>query len=136
MTRFANLREFTVDRDLSAGGARLELGGGRWISVRQAGGFNRRFEHAHAMALRERGIFDLEDELERRLASDEVSVEVAAQCLVVSFGGFLDENGAEIEPTPEAVRELLTDHPAIFDLVMTFAYREGNFRRQADTKSD
>ena len=134
--RFSNLREFAPDRGLSLNGAELDLGDGRVICVRQAGGFNRRFEHLCAMRTRQRGVHDLADELEQRIAADEIAIAVAAECLVAGWVGLLDEEGEPIACTPETALELLQGHPEIADRVVRFAYREENFRRAADTKSD
>ena len=127
------LGDFALDRTASTEGARLDLGDGRYVLVRQAGGHNRRYDHLVAMRSRERGVIELADELEQRLAWDRVCLEVAAEVLVAGWGG---PGLEEIEFSPEAALELLEGHPAIFERVHAFAYAEENYRRSADTKSD
>lgn len=135
-SRFANLQEFAPDRERSMNGARLDLGGGRVLIVRQAGGFNRRFEHLTAMRARQRGMVDVTDELEQRLTADEIAIQVAAECLIAGWEGLCDDAGEPVPCTPEATLELLQEHPELAERVVVFAYHEENFRRRADTKSD
>lgn len=135
-SRFANLREFAPDRKASLEGAALDLGGGRVVYVRQAGGHHRRFEHVCALRMRERGVIEMADELEQRVAADEVAVEVAAEVLIAGWDGLVDVDGQPVECTPEAALELVQRHPAIADRIVRFAYGEENFRRSADIKSD
>ncbi len=135
-TRFANLADWTVERELSLDGSRLELGDGRWILLRQAGGFNRKFDHLLAVRLREAGVADVVDEVDKRVAHERVVIEVTAELLVADWGGFVDSDGQPIPCEPEAALELFENHPPIADLAVTFSYAEGNYRRQADTKSD
>lgn len=134
--RFANLQEFAPDRELSINGARLELGQGRVLFVRQAGGYNRRFEHLTAIRARQRGMDAHTEELEARLLADEIAIQVAAECLIAGWEGLVDADGEPIECTPESTLELLQEHPHVAERVVAFAYHEENYRRQADTKSD
>lgn len=134
--RFANLQDFTYDRERSLEGVKLELGEGRWISVRQAGGFHRRFQTELERRMLLANVAGLEDRTQAELVAARITLELAAELLVSGWGGFVDDDGEPIECAPDAALECLEQHPDLAELVIGFAYSRENYRRQAETKSD
>ncbi|MBA60024.1 MAG: hypothetical protein CMQ40_12750 [Gammaproteobacteria bacterium] len=133
--KFGNLGDYSFNRDASENGTPIDLGQGRVLFVRQAGGFNRRFDHLVATRAGERALFEISDPIEQRLEWDRLNIEVAAEALIAGWEGIEDADGQAVEFSVAAALELLSQHPRLAELVLSEAYKEENFRNAEECKS-
>ena len=126
-----NIDDLATDEKLSVDGVPLDLGKGRTLWIRRAGGHNRQFGYVVARNLAAMGgdyeamSLEAQQSLEQR---------VFAECIVARWEGFEDEVGPA-ECTPENVRELFELSPDVYEKVRNVAMDEEAYRLSADTKS-
>lgn len=138
MSRFGNIDDLIeFDVDGSRNGRPLDLGDGRVLSVRRAGGHNRAFAAVYARVHAEyedrMAADDPGDAFEAKLECERV---IAARGLVAGWKGFTGPGGEAIECTEDAVLELFDLAPEVYDRVWEVARDAEEFRLAADTKSD
>jgi hypothetical protein len=123
---FKNISDWQTDKELEASGVPVDLGKGRAIFVKRAGGSNREYKVAVGETLREvmgsRDPADVPDE-----EIDPVLVKLYADHIVVGWRGFIDENDQEIPYTREAFIELMSIAPDMWVTVRTHAKERESF---------
>jgi hypothetical protein len=116
MTRFGNMGDLHTVPSLEVDGAPLDLGEGRVLMVRRAGGRNRTFLAAMS------GVNDSTPT--RELA------QAVSRALLAGWSGILDQDGNALDYTPELAAELLEYAPDLIDRVVAFAAERANYAEQ------
>jgi len=135
MSRFGNIADLCHDRARSVDGVPLDLGGGRSIRVRRAGGHNRLWSSELARALAAH-----RDEIAGGALSPELAIEldreVIARACVASWAGFVDDQGGPVACDVDAVLELFEAAPDVYERVRSLALDGEAYRlTPADCKS-
>jgi hypothetical protein len=131
---FANIDDWQSDRGLESEGVPLDLGKGRSITLRRAGGSNKAFMVAVAEVIRrvigERNPEDVPDaEIDEDLKS------VYADRIVVGWHGFKDADGDDIPYSRENFLELMNLAPDMWLRVRASANTREMFQGQKDRKA-
>lgn len=131
---FANIQDWKSDTKREADGVPLDLGRGRSIVLRRAGGSNRAFTVALAELIRgvvgERDPQDVADsEIDGQLKA------LYADHVVVDWVGFQDEAGDAIPYTRAAFLELMELAPDMWLRVRTTANSREHFQTQLQARA-
>lgn len=127
---FKNISDWQSNTDLEAGGVPVDLGKGRAILVKRAGGSNRAFKVALADELRlMMGDREASEVSEAEL--DPVLRKLYADHVVLGWSGFVDENDAPISFSPAAFLELMDLAPDMWIEVRTHAKQRESFQDAA-----
>ena len=129
MPILGNIQDLKTDRALSVDGIPIDLGGGRKIWVKRAGGHNR--EWALGLAEVAETLPGL-DAMEPAARQTTLNIQVAAERLISKWEGFQDESGAPVEYSVAAGVELLTEMPDILDDVLATALNRAAYQLEAD----
>ena len=124
-----NIRDLETDRFASVEGVPLEIGSGRTLWVRRAGGHNRTWALGLAEAAEE-----LDDSLDTEAQGYELNKRVAAERLVSRWEGFEDESGKDVEYSAELGRELFDRAPDVLQEVLTLAMSRDAYQLSEDKK--
>jgi len=131
---FANISDWQSDKQLEVDGVPLDLGRGRSIILRRAGGANREFMVALAEVIRrvvgERDPADVPD-----AEIDEDLRELYADHVVIGWTGLLDEAGLDIPYTPQAFLELMALAPDMWVRIRATANTREAFQAMKDRKA-
>lgn len=129
MALLGNIDDLRADAVASVDGIPLEIGAGRTIWVKRAGGHNREW----SLGLAEVGetIPGL-DAMENADRTFTLNATVAAQRLISRWQGFEDLAGEEIDYSPEAGFELFEAAPDILDEVLALALNRAAYSLQTD----
>ena len=127
---FKNISDWQTDSRLEVDGVPVDLGKGRGIFVKRAGGANRDFKVALADVLRQvvgdRDPAEVPDE-----EIDPALIKLYADHVVIGWRGFIDENDQDIPYTPAAFVELMGLAPDIWIEVRTHAKQRESFQQAA-----
>ena len=130
----SNIDDLTSDRKLSMDGCPLDLGGGRVIWVRQAGGHNRSYlTCAGAEVIDLRKILPDGEDPSPDVWQESLA-RIMAATLVDRWEGF-EIDGAQVVYTTELGLELFAKSPDTFDRGWALATEAERFRLEADGKS-
>ena len=121
--------DLETDRTASIDGVPLEVGAGRTIWVRRAGGHNRTWALGLAEAAEE-----LDDSLDTEAQGYELNKRVAAERLIARWEGFEDADGNEVQFSAELGRELFDRAPDILQEVLTLAMSRDAYQLAEDKK--
>ena len=129
MPLLGNIADLQSDRTLSVDGIPIDLGAGRRVWVKRAGGHNREWslglaEVAEAIP----GLDDL-DPAERTFR---LNSQVAAERLNSKWEGFEDPAGNPVDYSVEAGLELLSEAPDILDEILATAMNRAAYALEAD----
>lgn len=129
--RLTNIGDLATDEKLSQDGVPLDLGEGRVLWVRRAGGHNREFAYVLARNLAAQDESYASMSAEARAA---LELRVFSECMVSRWQGFETDDG-EAPCTPDLVRDLFESAPDVYEKVREKAADEEAYRLPADTKS-
>jgi hypothetical protein len=132
MGLLGNVDDLATDEQKAIGGVPLDLGAGRIIYVRQAGGLNREAAWK-ASGIAERMAPELEA-LDPRERDYRIYRQVSAELMVARWEGFTDPKGAEAPYSAEAALELFTASPETLEEVNKLATSPDAFRLATDKK--
>ena len=127
-----NIADLSVDEKKSTEGVPLELGRGRTLWVRQAGGHNRAMIW-EAAEVAERLADELEG-LEPRERDYVTHRAITAELLVARWAGFKDEKGKPLDYTPAAGLELFSASPDTLSAVQDLSTSGDAYRLERDKK--
>ena len=132
MGLLGNVSDLAIDEKRSLEGVPLDLGAGRRLWVRQAGGHNRAVvwrgsEIAERLAPELKG-------LETRERDYVVHRAITAELLIAKWEGFKDDKGKAIDYSPEAALELFSLSPDTLGAVQELAASDDAYRLQRDKK--
>jgi hypothetical protein len=131
---FANINDWQSDPKLEVDGVPLDLGRGRSICLRRAGGANRAFMVALAEVIRrvvgERDPADVPD-----AEIDEDLKAIYAEHVVIGWNGFKDADGNEVTYTRANFLELMKLAPDMWVRVRSTANTRESFQAEKDHKA-
>lgn len=131
---FANINDWQSDTALEVDGVPLDLGRGRSMVLRRAGGANRAFMVALAEVIRrvvgEREPADVPD-----AEIDEDLKRLYAEHVVVGWHGFKDDGGDDVPFTTANFLELMRLAPDMWVRVRSTANTRETFQAQQDRKA-
>ena len=127
-----NIDDLALDEAKSLEGVPLELGAGRVIWVKQAGGHNRAIAW-QGSAIAERMEPELEP-LEARERDYRIHRAITAELIVARWEGFESATGEPVEYSPEAALELFTASPDTLAQVQEMASSTDAYRLARDKK--
>lgn len=129
MGKFGNIRDLQTDKQMEQEGIELSFDHGRFITIARAGGSNRKYRvslmkahEPHKRAL-EYGSLD-EDTAQNLLHT------VFAESIVLSWKGWKDDDGNELEYSVENVIQLFREAPEIFSSIRDESEKLSNFARK------
>lgn len=132
MGLLGNIDDLATDEKKSREGVPLDLGGGRVLWVRQAGGHNR------ALAWQGSEVAErLADELEALEVRERdyiVHRAITAELLIDRWQGFTDEKGEPVDYTAAAALELFSASPETLARVQELAASDDAYRLDRDKK--
>lgn len=113
MVEFANIADLQSDTTAEMEGVDLALGGGRFITVRRAGGSNSAYNVAQAKAFEP---FKQSHALGTFTEEQAVAMlhGVYAETIVLGWRGFLDSKGKEISCSKENLTSFFEQAPDVF----------------------
>lgn len=129
MPLLGNIEDLKSDRALSVDGIPVDLGAGRKLWVKRAGGHNREWSLGLAEVAETLPDLDAMEPAERQTT---LNIQVAAERLISKWEGFEDESGAAVEYSVAAGVELLTEVPEILDDVLATALNRAAYQLEAD----
>ena len=124
-----NIRDLETDRFASVEGVPREIGSGRTLWVRRAGGHSRTWALGLAEAAEE-----LDDSLDTEAQGYELNKRVAAERRGSRWEGFEDESGKDVEYSAELGRELFDRAPDVLQEVLTLAMSRDAYQLSEDKK--
>lgn len=140
-SRFTKLQHREVDHEAATKtGVRVDFDDDVapfWIRVRQHGGANRRSMYLASSLFVEHAVEEM-GPADRAQAIRSIEVEVISRELISDWGGpgLEDEDGQRIEPTAEAIVELMERFPDVCSEVLNVSQDEERYRVSATCKSD
>ena len=128
--KFGNLRDWESDPELELQGVPLDIGKGRVITIRRAGGANRAFMVAYGATIaRLAGDRDPES-IANAILADEMPG-LFADHVVVGWSGILDDEGEEVAYSKAAFIQLAKDCPDLWQRIRAQADQRERFQRAA-----
>lgn len=128
-TVFGNVADLQTDQDMELQGVALDLGEGRQIFVRRAGGANKRYGMRLSAAMK-----PYKFQIDQGTVSDDISKQVlygvAAETLVCGWKGFTNPSNEEIPFSIEACVDLFYALPDIYGYVMQTATTASLYRKE------
>lgn len=123
---------YSTDNSIETEGFALEIWDGEnciKFAIARAGGANRKFANAL-----ESGMRPHKEAINRGKLSDEVAEDVLtkaiAKHIVVNWDNVVDRDGKEIEYSPEAAYQLLSDLPELRSMIWAEAQKISNFQAE------
>lgn len=127
--KFGNVADLLTDPDMETTGVDLDLGEGRHIYVRRAGGSNKAYGTRLSAAMKPYK-FQIDQGTVSEETSKKVLYAVAAETLVVGWAGFKDDQDNEIPFSKDACVQLFYDVPDMYTYVMQTATSAGLYRKE------
>lgn len=124
---FANIDDYITSPELESEGVDYNLGKGRFITIRRAGGANEAFKLYSATKLKEFSDVDLEEDVDEDFAS-EVMYDIYAKKVVMDWRGFVDAEGKEIPYSVDNCVALFNASKEIYQKVFNASNDLDNFR--------
>lgn len=127
-------QKYETDPEKELGGIPVELDGCTF-TVRRAGGGNRAYRYALALAARQfQHVFKAEvrDEQAVFQANEEIQQIAFAQTVLVGWENVDGRDGLPLEFSKEAALDLIQSCPAVWDALKGAAIEDSNFKPQAD----
>lgn len=131
--QFGNVDDIRTDPKLELEGVDLDLGKGRFITIRRAGGANRAYNAALMKALRKQGRSGLADPTPEVI--EDATRRALIDTVVLGWRGFLDVEGNEVPFTKANLAALFDQVPDILDKVREMSASASLFR-QDDLEND
>ena len=127
-----NIDDLTTDEKKSCDGVPLDLGQGRRLWIRQAGGHNRALGWRGAEVAE--GLVDTLEGLDDRERDYIVHRAITAELLVARWEGFTDTKGNPVEYSPAAGLELFSASPETLASAQELSTSGDAYRLAADKK--
>lgn len=125
--KFGNIADLQTNTRLELGGIRYDLGRGRYLTVRRAGGSNHDFSDALRKAMRPHELGIRLNKLSDRTAN-EIMMDVFAKTVVINWGGFLDPEGKPIRFSEENAVAFFRAAPDEFRRLQDVCMDRQNFK--------
>lgn len=127
--KFGNLQDWQSDTELELQGIALDIGQGRTINIRRAGGANRAFLVAYGATItRLAGDRDPES-IAAALLADEMPA-LFADHVVIGWDGIEDDSGAPVPYSKDAFLQLARECPDLWLRIRSQADQRERFQRE------
>ena len=134
MIKFGNIDNYVTDDSLEAGGVELDFGKGIFLTIKRAGGSNAGFQSRMADILATRNT-DVIGKATNEEDEKQLLYSLFANHVVIGWRGLKDENGNEIEFSPQNCIDLFNSSDEIYKHVSVQSITLDNFRKQQVTES-